>query len=122
MSESGIESMCLSPGNHNDSRYFHDLHTRITNPYIRFIVGDKGYDSDAIRTCIENFNQIPVIPYRSNRLRKKLINQTIYKTRNFIERLFGRIKEYRRIATRYDKLDTTFFAFVSCAFIAQLIC
>ena len=106
----------------NDSSYFNYLHARITNPYIRYIVADKGYDSDAIRTCIENFNQTSVIPYRSNRLKKKPINETLYKTRNFIERLFGKIKEYRRIATRYDKLDMTFFAFVSCAFIAQLIC
>jgi transposase len=121
-SESGIESVCLSPGNHGDSSYFKALHDHIDNPHIKYIIADKGYDSNDIRECIESFGQTPVIPYRRNRLTKKDINYTVYKTRNIIERLFGRIKEYRRVATRYDKLDTTFMSFIICAFIAQIIC
>ncbi|MEM7616976.1 MAG: transposase, partial [Pseudomonadota bacterium] len=42
--------------------------------------------------------------------------------RNIIERMFGKIKEYRRIATRYDKLDINFFSFIAIAFIVQIIC
>ena len=122
MSDSGIESIALSPGNHGDSTYFKNQYDKITNPYIQYIIADKGYDSDAIRDCIESYGQIPVIPYRCNRLHKKAINHALYKTRNIVERIFGKIKEYRRIATRYDKLDSTFMAFIACAFISQIIC
>jgi len=122
ISESGIESSCLSPGNHSDSKYFHLLHDKISNPYIRYIIADKGYDSDAIRSCIDACGQTPVIPYRRNRKEIKPIDYKRYKTRNIIERMFGKIKEYRRIATRYDKLDITFSSFIACAFIMQVIC
>ena len=98
------------------------MHGNINNPYIKYVIADKGYDSDSIRECIESYGQTSVIPYRRNRINKQVINYTVYKTRNIVERIFGKIKEYRRIATRYDKLDSTFMAFVSCAFIAQVIC
>jgi transposase len=122
ISESGIESLCLSPGNHADSTYFKYLHDNIKNKNIRYIIADKGYDSDAIRSCVENFGQEPMIPYRKNRKNKKVINGLRYQTRNIIERIFGRIKEFRRVATRYDKLDSTFLSFIACAFIQQLLC
>ena len=98
------------------------MHGNINNPYIKYIIADKGYDADAIRECIEAYGQTSVIPYRCNRINKQAINYTVYKTRNIVERIFGKIKEYRRIATRYDKLDSAFMAFVNCAFIAQVIC
>ena len=98
------------------------MHGNINNPYIKYIIADKGYDADAIRECIEAYGQTSVIPYRCNRINKQAINYTVYKTRNIVERIFGKIKEYRRIATRYDKLDSAFMAFASCAFIAQSIC
>ena len=50
------------------------------------------------------------------------IHSLLYQTRNIIERVFGRIKEFRRVATRYDKLDSTFLSFIACAFIWQLLC
>ncbi len=98
------------------------MHDNIKNKDIRYIIADKGYDSDAIRNCIEEFGQEPVIPYRKNRKIKKSINSLRYQTRNIIERVFGRIKEFRRVATRYDKLDSTFLSFIACAFILQLFC
>ena len=122
VSESGIEASCLSPGNHADSTYFKQLHHNIKNKNIRYIIADKGYDSDTIRDCIEALGQKPVIPYRRNRKSRKDISGLRYKTRNIIERIFGRIKEFRRIATRYDKLDSTFLSFIACAFIVQLLC
>jgi transposase len=114
--------LCLSPGNHADSTYFKHLHDNIKNKNIRYIVADKGYDSDAIRSYIEGGGQEPVIPYRRNRKTKKAINGLRYQTRNIIERVFGRIKEFRRVATRFDKLDSTFLSFIACAFIQQLLC
>ena len=122
ISESGVEAFCLSPGNHADSTYFKRLHDNIKNDNIRYIIADKGYDADAIRSCIEAFGQKPVIPYRKNRKSKKEICELRYQTRNIVERVFGRIKEFRRVATRYDKLDSRFLSFIACAFIAQIIC
>ena len=112
----------MSPGNHSDSTYFKCLHEKIQNENIRYIVADKGYDSDAIRNCIEAFGQKPVISYRKNRKNRKDINSLQYRTRNLIERIVGRIKEFRRVATRYDKLDSRFLSFIACAFIQQIIC
>ena len=122
MSQSGIEAAELSPGNHNDCTYFKLLHDKIKSQYIQYIVADKGYDSDDIRKCIQDFGQMPVIPYKKNRKKQKEIDKSRYKTRNIIERMFGKIKEYRRIATRYDKLDINFFSFIAIAFIVQIIC
>ena len=122
ISEAGVEASCLSPGNHADSTYFKWLHDNINNENIHYISADKGYDSDAIRACIEAFGQQSVIPYRKNRKEKNPIDGMRYKTRNIVERMFGKIKEYRRIATRYEKLDCTFFSFIACAFIIQLFC
>ena len=122
MSESGVEAFCLSPGNHADSTYFKRLHDNIENENIRYIIADKGYDSDAIRSCIEASGQKPVIPYRKNRKNRKEISGLRYQTRNIVERIFGSIKEFRRVATRYDKLDSTFLSFIACAFIQQIIC
>ena len=60
-----------------------------------------------------------VIPPRSNRLRPRSFDRHLYKNRNLIERFFCRIKPFRRIATRYDKLATSFLAFIhiACAFV-----
>lgn len=60
-----------------------------------------------------------MIPPRENRLVQRPYDRHLYKDRNLVERFFNRLKQFRRIATRYDKLDTTFLAFISlaCAFI-----
>jgi transposase len=122
ISECGIESFCLSPGNHADSTYFNYLHGNINNNYIRYIIADKGYDSDAIREYIRALGRVPVIPFRKNRKKKENISGLRYQTRNIVERMFGRIKEFRRVATRYDKLDSSFLSFIACAFIMILFC
>ena len=122
VSESGVESFCLSPGNHADSTYFNYLHGNINNSYIRYIIADKGYDSDDIRGYIRALGRIPVIPFRKNRKKKENINGLRYQTRNIVERMFGRIKEFRRVATRYDKLDSSFLSFIAFAFIVILFC
>ena len=84
-----------------------------------FIVADKGYDSDAFVAAITAQGSQAVIPPRSNRLRPRSLDRHLYKDRNLIERFFCRIKQFRRIATRYDKLATSFLAFIhiACAFV-----
>jgi transposase len=72
------------------------------------LLADKGYDSDAFRIYLKEKNIIPVIPGRSNRKEEILYDRDLYKERNVVERFFSRIKEFRRIATRYDKRATMF--------------
>lgn len=84
-----------------------------------FVVADKGYDSDAFVQTITAQGGQAVIPPRSNRLNPRAFDRHIYKSRNLIERFFARIKQFRRIATRYDKLANSFLSFVhlACAFV-----
>lgn len=84
-----------------------------------FVVADKGYDSDALVETITAQGSQAVIPPRSNRLNPRSFDRHIYKSRNLIECFFGRIKQFRRIATRYDKLAKSFLSFVhlACAFV-----
>ena len=84
-----------------------------------FVVADKGYDSDAFVQAIMTQGSQAVIPPRSNRLNPRDFDRHIYKDRNLIERFFCRIKQFRRIATRYDKLAKSFLSFVhlACAFV-----
>jgi transposase len=73
-------------------------------PATSILHGDKGYDSNAVRQKIEEMGAAPNIPPKANRRWKNCFSPVLYKNRNAIERMFGRIKDFRRIATRYDKL------------------
>lgn len=81
-------------------------------PPVRLVHGDKGYDSNAVRAKIEASGAAPNIPPKANRKWKNCFSPALYKDRNAIERMFGRIKDFRRIATRYDKLATHFLSAV----------
>ena len=80
-----------------------------------FIIADKGYDSDAFVAAIADQGSQAVIPPRSNRLTPRAFDKHLYRDRNLIERFFSRIKQFRRIATRYDKLAKSFLSFVHLA-------
>jgi transposase len=77
--------------------------------------GDKGYDSDAVRHKIEGKGAAPNIPPKANRRWKCCFSPYLYRHRNAIERMFGRLKDFRRIATRYDRLARNFLAVVCLA-------
>ena len=79
------------------------------------VVGDKGYDADRVRAQIRAQGAIPNIPNRSHRKSKSRWKKAIYRERNHVERFFNKLKQFRRIATRYDKLGATFFAFIQLA-------
>jgi transposase len=81
--------------------------------------GDKGYDSNAVRQKIEAKGAAPNIPPKRNRLWKSCFSPVLYRDRNAIERMFGRLKDFRRVATRYDKLAETFHATVCIAAIVS---
>jgi transposase len=79
------------------------------------VIMDKGYDSDAIRAYVNQLGGVAVIPPKANRVNKPAFDEHLYKERHRIENLFARLKAYRRIATRYDKLHETFAAMVTLA-------
>ena len=86
------------------------------------VSGDKGYDSEAVREAIEQRGLTPLIPHRKNQddtypERAVGFNKIQYKWRNVVERLIGKLKKCRRIATRYVKVAETFRAFVLLGFI-----
>jgi len=74
---------------------------------------DKAYDSDVIIEHLRAQRIESVIPPRSNRLIQRPFDTHRYKSRNLVERFFCRIKQFRRIATRYDKLAARFASFVA---------
>jgi transposase len=88
-------------------------------PKTRLVHGDKGYDSDAVRRKIESAGAAPNIPPKSNRRWKNCFSPYLYRDRNAIERSFGRLKDFRRIATRYDRSATNFLAAVCIAAIVS---
>lgn len=80
-----------------------------------FAILDKGYDSDAIRAYVNQLGGIAVIAVNSSRSKKPAFDEHIYRERHRIENLFARLKAFRRIATRYEKLHSTFAAMVTLA-------
>ena len=86
-----------------------------------YVIEDKGYDSDKHRANLRSNNNIPVIPGRKNRKQPVIYDKSMYKIRRYIEILFGKIKENRRLAMRFDKADTSFLAFIALALIKIII-
>ena len=78
-----------------------------------FVLADKGYDSDAFVEVIKGSGATPVIPPRSNRITPRDYDKEIYKERNLVERLFQKLKEYRRVATRYERLALNYMTMLS---------
>ena len=76
---------------------------------------DKAYDSDTILEHLATHEIKAVIPPKCNRLVQRSFDKHLYKNRNLVERFFCRIKQFRRIATRYDKLAERFASFVALA-------
>jgi transposase len=85
------------------------------------VIGDKGYDSDALVQAVEAKGAEAVIPPRSNRKVQRPYDAERYKDRNLVERFFNKVKHYRRVATRYEKTARNFLAFVHLASIMVLL-
>ena len=79
----------------------------------KVVIADKAYDADALLERIEDSGATAVIPPRSNRRTQRGFDRHRYRDRNLIERFFCRIKHFRRIATRYEKLACRFSAFIA---------
>ncbi len=87
--------------------------TRLTEAPV--LHGDKGYDSNAISRQVEAKGTLPNIPPKANRRWKPVFSPVLYRDRNAIERMFCRLKDFRRIATRYDRKAINFLAAVCIA-------
>lgn len=81
----------------------------------RLFLADKGYDSDFLREELLTCGIRPVIPPMANRKEPPVCDFRAYKDRNRIERLFNKLKQFRRVATRYDKTERSFAAFLALA-------
>lgn len=84
-----------------------------------YVIADKGYDSDTFIALIEQIEAIPVIPARKNRNEPRFYDPHIYKERHLVECCINKLKWFRRIFSRYDKLASRFMSFLS--FVAALI-
>ncbi|WP_150005777.1 IS5 family transposase [Iodidimonas muriae] len=84
-------------------------------PRAKELLADKGYDSDWFREALIDQGITPCIPPRSNRKVQHPYDAQLYKQRHKIENVFGRIKDWRRVATRYDRCAHTFMSAISIA-------
>ena len=84
-------------------------------PKAKSLTGDKGYDSDWLREALMEKGIEPCIPPRSTRKVQHDYDRALYKERHRIENSFGWIKDWRRIATRYDRCAHTFFSSICIA-------
>jgi len=84
-------------------------------PACEILHGDKGYDANAIRRQVEERGAAPNIPPKANRNWKNCFSPFLYRNRNAIERMFCRLKDFRRVATRYDRNAANFLAAVCIA-------
>lgn len=111
--ESTSVALIITAGQCNDAPIFDIVIEEVPKDNsIEDVVADKGYDSDHIREKINDMKKNPVIPPRKNRKEQIAYDKETYKLRNQVERYFGKIREFRRIATRYEKLSKTFLAFI----------
>ncbi len=100
--------MLLSPGNINDIALAPALLAAV-GPVQR-VIADKAYDANSLRQLLADQGAKAVIPSTTSRRRPIPYNRALYRQRNLIERMFARLKDFRRIATRYDKLARNFLA------------
>lgn len=80
---------------------------------------DRAYEGDETRQLALDLGYTPVVPPKSNRLTPWEYDKEMYKRRNEVERLFRRLKGFRRIFSRFEKLDVMFLGFISFALIAD---
>ena len=86
-----------------------------------YLLMDRAYEGDETRALAVELGYIPVVPPKSNRKNPWDYDKQLYKQRNQVERLFRRIKRFRRIFTRYDKLDVILLTFVYFALIVDAL-
>jgi transposase len=114
--ESTLVAAVVTPGQAHDAPVFDGLMAGVPEACpVDCVVADKSYDSDAIREGLTGRDVAAAIPGRSNRSVPVEYDADLYRERNKVERLIGKLKQFRRVATRYEKLDITFLAMLHLA-------
>jgi len=108
-----VSKSIITCGHESDIKYAPALLEN--SPRNSIVIGDKGYDSDAFVTAIEQRQGQAVIPPRCTRKVQREYSHRLYRERNRVERYFARLKQFRRLATRYDKTITSFAGFFELA-------
>ncbi len=106
-------ALMLTAGNVSDIAAAPALLSRLSG--VRYLLADKGYDADALRRDLRDAGIVPVIPGRKNRKRNISYDKDLYLERHWVENAFCRLKDFRRVATRYDKLARNFLSAVALA-------
>ena len=101
--------LLISAGNINDMQVAGELIERAAGRFTR-LIADKGYDTNAVRAAVAAQGGEAVIPSTATRRIPLPYDRTAYRARNLVERLWCRLKDWRRIATRYDKLARNFLS------------
>jgi transposase len=84
-------------------------------PEPKVLLGDKGYDADAILEDLEERGVAAIIPSKRNRKVQRVIDGHLYALRNLVQRCFSKLKHSRRLATRYDKTADSYLGFILLA-------
>jgi transposase len=112
----------LSPGNAHDAPEGRSLLKELgPMPEGLPMLMDKAYEGNETRQLVLDLGMIPVVPPKSNRLNPWEYDRELYKKRNEVERLFRRLKGFRRIFSRFEKLDVVFLAFINFVLIVEAL-
>src|SRR5579863_6374491 len=114
-------TFALSPGNAHDAPEGRELLRDLGSFPGMPVIMDRAYEGNETRQLVLELEMIPVVPPKSNRVEPWRYDRALYKKRNEIERLFRRLKGYRRIFSRFEKLDCVFLAFLCFALIVEAL-
>lgn len=103
------QRILLSPGQASDVSHAKAL---VEGLNALFLIGDKGYDSQDLVLEVKKQGMLAIIPPRKNAKNPRYYNREMYKDRNVVERFFARLKQFRRVATRYEKKAENYLAMV----------
>ena len=113
-------TFALSPGQAHDAPKGRELLRKLgAETGATYLLMDRAYEGEETRQLALELGFEPVVPPKQNRIEPWEYNRAMYKRRNEIERLFRRLKGFRRIFSRFDKLDKMFLAFINFALIVE---
>lgn len=112
----------LSPGHVHDAPEGRRLLNTLTSPDSKvYLLMDRAYEGEETRQLALDLGFTPVVPPKHNRISPWEYDKIMYRKRNEIERLFRRLKGFRRIFSRFDKLDVMFISFIHFALIVEAL-
>jgi transposase len=115
-------SFSLSPGQAHDAVEGRKLLGLLGSaPVPMQLIMDRAYEGNETRQLALDLGYLPVVPPKSNRIEPWEYNKALYKRRNEVERLFRRLKGFRRIFSRFEKLDIMFIGFIHFVLIAEAL-